>query len=117
MTAGFIPISPTGFQQNSHQFNISLQNLPTYQQNRFQSPYQSINPNSSMSTNSTKYIPNSISQVQPPANINNFVGPSFIKPHGYIAEVCSSNHQSFNSNININAPLSPNVQVYNWKKN
>ena len=117
MTGGFITVSPTAYQQNSHQFNSSLRSPPTYQQNGFPSPYQNMNPNASMSTNSTKYIPSNISLVQPPPAVNNFVAPSFIKPHGYIAEGRSPNHQSFNNSMNVNAPLPPNLQAYNWKKN
>lgn len=117
MAGGFIPVSPTGYQQNTHQFNSSLQSPPTYQQNGFPSSYQNLNPNASMSTNPTKYIPNNVPLVQPPPVINNFISPSFIKPHGYIAEGRSPNHQSFNNSINSNVPLAPSFAPYNWKKN
>ena len=87
ITGNFIPVSPTAYQQNSHQFNSSLQVPPTYQPNGFPTTYQSLNPNASMSTTSTtKYINTNAPIVQPPPpNLNNFVGPSFMKPHGYIA--------------------------------
>ena len=80
----YIPVSPTGYQQNSYQFNNSLQIPPTYQQNGYLPPYQNMNPNASMNVNSNKYTHNNGNLLQPPA-VNNFLSPSFIKPHTYLA--------------------------------
>jgi len=106
-----LPLSPTGFQQNPHQFNSSMQVPPSHvQSNPLNSnAHQFPNPNASMS-NPVKHFPPTLPQ-QPvyPGSFTKPVGPT------YFIEQRSPNHQSFNSSQQqpIQQVLSPG---YPWKK-
>jgi hypothetical protein len=106
-----LPVSPTGYQQNPHQFNSSMQVPPTHvQTNPLNSnAYQFPNPNASMTT-VKHFPPNPPPQPAFQANFSKPVGPA------YFIEQRSPNHQSFNNSAQqpIGLALNPG---FPWKKN
>jgi hypothetical protein len=108
-----LPVSPTGFQQNPHQFNSSMQVPPTHvQSNPMNSnAYQFPNPNASMTTPAPAKLFSPTVPIQPPyqGNFSKPVGPA------YFIEQRSPNHQSFNNSQQ--PPISPTLSPgYSWKK-
>lgn len=119
---GFIPISPQGFQQHSHQINSSLQIQPTHVQNNNYTPntHQYSNPNASMTQMPNKYFP-SMNPVIPtqPIPPSPYVNANFTKPPGtgFFIEQRSPTQQFFNQvNPQVQQPAQqyPNFQA--WKK-
>jgi hypothetical protein len=107
-----LPVSPTGFQQNPHQFNSSMQVQPSHvQSNPLNSnAYQFPSPNASMTTPAKHFPPTLPPQPAFQGNFTKPVGPA------YFIEQRSPNHQSFNNSQQQPIPqsLSPG---YPWKKN